>query len=91
MEHLKRLVEWEREAIHFKRVPSGPYCKHVHGKNCTQCVTCHFCRQKWASPKTFCPCANSGRKGLVGGEQRGAWCQKCLEGRMGEDFKATME
>ena len=61
------------------------WCKDVHPPGCTECTSCHFCRQKTADIKTTCQCARW-RKTPPGGRGRGAWCGWCLEMRMGENI-----
>ena len=61
------------------------WCKDVHGQGCTECTSCHFCRQKTADVKTTCQCARW-KKTPPGGRGRGAWCGWCLEMRMGENI-----
>ena len=65
------------------------WCKDVHPPGCTECTSCHFCRQKTADVKTSCQCARW-RKTPPGGRGRGAWCGWCLEMRMGENIDEAL-
>ena len=65
------------------------WCKDVHGQGCTECTSCHFCRQKTADVKTTCQCARW-KKTPPGGRGRGAWCGWCLEMRMGENIEEAL-
>eukprot|EP00798_Chlamydomonas_sp_ICE-L_P030731 gene30731-35767_t len=60
-------------------------CKNIHAnpRGCSECTTCHFCRQKTVDAKTRCGCRRF--KGLPGGPSRGQWCGMCLSARMGEN------
>lgn len=87
LEHLRRLVLWESKRPLFS-TSKAPHCSKLgHPNTCKTCTSCHFCRQKTMDIKTFCPCEHIDE---VAGSMRGAWCRSCLEGRMGEDFEATM-
>ena len=84
LEHYDRLygrrVKWDRNSRGSKT-----WCKDVHGPGCTECTSCHFCRQKTSDVKTRCQCGEW-RKQPPGGRGRGAWCGWCLEMRVGENI-----
>ena len=65
------------------------WCKDVHGPGCTECTSCHFCRQKTTDVKTTCACG-SWRRAPEGGRGRGSWCGWCLEMRIGENVDEAL-
>jgi len=71
---------WRRESRGSK-----VWCKDVHGPGCTECTSCHFCRQKTTDRKTTCQCG-FWKRAPEGGRGRGVWCGWCLEMRMGENL-----
>ena len=80
LEHYDRLygrrVKWDRNSRGSKT-----WCKDVHGPGCTECTSCHFCRQKTSDVKTRCQCGEwrkqppeAGEEGLgAAGASRCAW------------------
>ena len=54
LEHYHRLYGWRRPWGRDHR-PSKTWCKDVHPPGCTECTSCHFCRQK-TTVKTRCAC-----------------------------------
>ena len=89
-EHFDRLYgrvkPWNRD-----HRPNKVWCKDIHpaGVTCTECTSCHFCRQKSCDVKTTCQCA-TWAKAPEGGRGRGSWCGWCLEMRMGENIEEAI-
>ena len=80
LEHYHRLYGWRRPWGRDHR-PSKTWCKDVHPPGCTECTSCHFCRQKTTDVKTRCACGEW-RRAPPGGRGRGMWCGHRPEMRM---------
>ncbi|PRW59310.1 Cell division cycle-associated 7 [Chlorella sorokiniana] len=82
---------WEPEA--------RQWCKDIHRKRdrdgrpirCTQCTTCHWCRQKTPQVKTECSACHANRDNVYGGPYAGVICGNCLWTRFGENLREVRD
>ena len=75
---------WEGKKVHCRKVHGTRDERRAMGLGpCTECFSCHGCRQKLLETMTVCSRCH-GNTTEVGGPSRGHWCGSCLRDRVGE-------